>query len=370
GHTPPGSEAGGLGHRQDRRAAAAAGLGADGDRLHRLRLDHGPAPGGRGDGERGDGRRLGARARPGRALAAPRRGRAGRRPAAGGRGPRLGRGQGAARVALVRHLPGRRGRGRRGRRHPAPAGHQRPGRLRRHRRPLRPGPGGARDHPGRDRPRGDRGAHLVPGGRAGGGDHPRHRQRHRRHGDDHLAAPAADRGLEHLRALPAGPATGAGDGAAAQRGGAAPPGRPRALPLDRRVERGAGADPLHRPARVPGGAAAAHRLGADQHRLVPQRARPQAVGAAPAAGRAAVGHLAAGRRRRPARPRDLPRVRQRRRRGRARHRHPAADPDRAGAQPRDAGARRQPRLHRAGAGGAGPGRAEPAAPAAGRRAAL
>ena len=50
-----------------------------------------------------------------------------------------------------------------------------------------------------------------------------------------------------------------------------PPRRPHGLRLDRRVEHRADPVPLPGPARLPGGAAAADRLGPDQHRLVPQR---------------------------------------------------------------------------------------------------
>ena len=57
---------------------------------------------------------------------------------------------------------------------------------------------------------------------------------------------------------------------------AGPPGRAHGLRLHRSVERRARADAVPGPPRLPARSAAAHRLGAHQHRVVPQRPRAQA----------------------------------------------------------------------------------------------
>ena len=102
---------------------------------------------------------------------------------------------------------------------------------------------------------------------------------------------------------------GAGHGGALRAAGHRPPGRPGVLPLDRRVERRADADPVPVPAPLPGRPAAAHRLGADGRPLVPQRPGAQAGHPGPAGHRVPRRPVAADRRRRPARPGDLPGVR-------------------------------------------------------------
>ena len=57
---------------------------------------------------------------------------------------------------------------------------------------------------------------------------------------------------------------------------ATPPGGAGGLPVDRRLERRADTDQVPVPQRVSRRAAAAHRLGSDQHRMVPLRAGAQA----------------------------------------------------------------------------------------------
>ena len=82
------------------------------------------------------------------------------------------------------------------------------------------------------------------------------------------------------------------------------------LPVHRRLEHRAHADPVPGPARVPGRSDAADRLGTDEHRLVPQRPRAQAhrAGAGwPRSSRSV--QLGADRRRRPARPPAVRRLR-------------------------------------------------------------
>ena len=112
------------------------------------------------------------------------------------------------------------------------------------------------------------------------------------------------------------------------------------LPVHRGVEHRADADPVPQAARLPGRAAAADRLGADQHGMVPQRPGAQAGGAAPAGAGVPADPLGPGRRRRAARPQDLRRLRPRPPRGGGGDRHPSADPGRAGPLARHPGLQR------------------------------
>ena len=83
------------------------------------------------------------------------------------------------------------------------------------------------------------------------------------------------------------------------------PGRAGDLPLDRRLERRADADPVPAPPPVPARRDAAHRLGSDPRPLVPQRQGAQALEPAAAGRGVPARQVAAHRRRRPARRRDL-----------------------------------------------------------------
>ena len=87
-----------------------------------------------------------------------------------------------------------------------------------------------------------------------------------------------------------------------------PPRSADGLPVDGGVEHRADPDPLPAPARLPARPAAAHRLGPDQHGVVPVGAGPQALVPAPAGQRVPVDPVGAHRRRRPARPQDLRRL--------------------------------------------------------------
>ena len=87
---------------------------------------------------------------------------------------------------------------------------------------------------------------------------------------------------------------------------AAHPGAPVHLPVDRRLERRADARSVPRAQPVPARAAAADRLGSDARPLVPQRARSTSWCTLDRLGRRVPAHaLAAGRRRRAARPESI-----------------------------------------------------------------
>ena len=286
----------GRGARAGRPAVAAARVAADHRRLRRLRRSRlGP-----GDGTDA--------AHPGRSARAP----------AGRQGTRL---------AQLRH-PAREGRpgADRGRWRPA-RGAYRPEWLHRRRDRGRPAARlgiGAADQ---SRSRTGRGA----GTRGRPGDALRHHLRHRRHGDGHRAAPTHARRLEHLRPRRARPDGGARHGGALRAAGHRPPRRPGLLPLHRRLERGPDADPVPVPAPLSGRTAAAHPVGADGRPVVPQRPGAQGRHPGPVGPRVPEGALAAGRRRRPARPGDLRRVRRRPPGQRGGGGDPAALPDPVGA---------------------------------------
>src|SRR6478752_4492199 len=132
--------------------------------------------------------------------------------------------------------------------------------------------------------------------RAGAGRRPhgdaRHHLRHRRHRAVDVVAPADDRGVEHVHALRGRPPGRAGDGDDVPRAARRAAGRPHHLPLNGGLEHGAAAHPLPAPQRFSRWSDAAHRLGADQLRVVPLRPGAQARPAAPARPRAATRHVA------------------------------------------------------------------------------
>src|SRR5699024_11025386 len=154
------------------------------------------------------------------------------------------------------------------------------------------------------------------------------------HRDGDVAAAPPARLLERVRHPPVLAPGGARDADALPAPGARTPGDARLLPLHRGVERLPRPQTLPVPQRLSRRSAPAHRLGADEHRVLPLRSRAQAP--RPGAARRRVPHDAVdpGRRRRPARPHDLrgvlppvPRA------GRLRA-HPSAHRARAAARPR------------------------------------
>ena len=106
------------------------------------------------------------------------------------------------------------------------------------------------------------------------------------------------------------------------------------------------ADPVPAPHGYPAGPAAAHRLGADQLRVVPVGAGAQAGLPAPAGQRVPPHPVAARRRRRPARPEDLRRLRRAAPGPGRGHRDPRAHAQRAGALARHPGVQRGARARR------------------------
>ena len=109
------------------------------------------------------------------------------------------------------------------------------------------------------------------------------------------------------------------------------PGAPVDLPVHRRLERRPDPDPLPVPQPLPRRGPAADRVGADRRPLVPQRPGPQAHQPGTAGAGVPRPQVAADRRRRSARPRDLRRLRQPPSRARRGGLHPSAEPRRGGA---------------------------------------